>query len=140
MPCWAHEFEDVPDREHQVERLQLVLEARLRIVVRVGAVAVDDARIPRRARIDRLVARFLAAAVAVENLLRPVSAVSEPRLVVIGEDAEYGDAESDRRQLLDTAAATFFASSKLIQPKCGVCTSLTTPASTAAIIDCGLTA
>src|SRR5665213_3374085 len=72
------------------------------VVVSVGAVAVDHAGVPGSAGVYDFVAGFLAASVAVKDALGPRFAVTETRLVVVGEDAEDGNAEADGGQLLDT--------------------------------------
>src|SRR6185369_17261641 len=74
-------------------------ETGFRRVVGVRPVSINDAGIPRRARVYGFVTSFLPAAVAVENRVRPRLAVAETRRVVVGEDAEYGDTESDGGQL-----------------------------------------
>ena len=85
-------------REHDVHRLELVLETGDGVVDRVGAVAEDHARVEQRARVDDHVARFFAEPHAVDDARRPVLAVAKARLVVVREHAEHGRAEADRRK------------------------------------------
>src|SRR4029450_7725200 len=101
----SHQLDDVLHREHQVEGLQLVLEAGLGCIVRIRAVTVDHAGVPRRSGIDGFVSYLLAPAIAVENRFRPRSSVAKPGFVVVGEDTEDRHAKSNGRQLLDAGAS-----------------------------------
>src|SRR5215831_9654337 len=77
-----------------------MFETGFRLIVRVRAIAVHDAGVPRCSRIHSLVAGFAAAAFSVNDGIRPGFTVAETRLVVVCKHAEHRNSEADGRQLL----------------------------------------
>ena len=92
-----------------------------RLVVGVGAEAEDDAGIPERARVDRLLAGFAAAALAVEDALGPWLAVTECRHVVLVVDAEDRHAEAAARQHLDAGVLATCSRPPRSAIRCAAC-------------------
>jgi len=62
-----HDLHEILHREHDVERLQLVLEAGFRVVGRIGAVTEDHAGVEQRACVHRHIPGLLAKANAVDD-------------------------------------------------------------------------
>ena len=84
-----HHLNEVLSREHHIENLQFVIQPSRGVVICVGAVAEDSARIPDRARVHRHVTGFLAQPDAVDDPFGPRLAVAETRLVIVRKYAEY---------------------------------------------------
>src|SRR3989454_6463581 len=79
-----------------------MLQTGFRLIVGVRAIVVIHAGIPRRARIHGFVTGLAAAALSIEDGLRPWFAVPEARLVIISKHAEDRHSETGRRQLLNS--------------------------------------
>src|SRR4029453_19229864 len=88
------QLDDVLHREHHAETSQLVVQPRLWIVVRIGAIPEDRALIPDGPGIEHDESGFLAQTDTIDDPFRPRLSVAEPRFVVVGEHAEHRRSES----------------------------------------------